>query len=54
VVSAFGRVFGNKDAGVQALKDLKSRRAMADELNRALRSNNCTTIDIEAELLQLR
>jgi hypothetical protein len=54
VVSAFGRVFGNKDAGVQAMKDLKSRRAMADELNTALLSNNCTTIDIEAELLQLR
>ena len=50
VVSAFGRVFGNKDAGVQALKDLKSRRAMADDLNAALRSNQCTTIDIEAEL----
>jgi len=50
VVSAFGRVFGNEDAGVQALKDLKSRRAVADDLNAALRSNQCTTIDIEAEL----
>jgi len=50
VVSAFGRVFGNKDAGVQALKEMKSRRAVADELNVALRSNNCTTIDIDAEL----
>ena len=50
MVSVFGRVFGNKDAGVQALKDLKSRRAVADDLNAALRSNQCTTIDIEAEL----
>jgi len=54
VVSAFSRAFGNKDAGVQALKDMKSRRAVADELNAALRSNNCATIDIEAELSQLR
>lgn len=53
VVSAFGRVFGNKDAGVQALKDIKFRRAVADELNAALRSNHCTPIDIEAELSQL-
>ena len=53
VVSAFGRVFGNKDAGVQALKDMKSHRAVADDLNAALRSNNCATIDIEAELSQL-
>jgi hypothetical protein len=50
VVSAFGRVFGNKDAGVQALKDIKSHRAVADDLNAALRSNHCTAIDIEAEL----
>ena len=54
VVSAFGRVFGNKDAGVQALKDMKSRRAVADQLNAALHSNNCTTIDIEAELSKFR
>ena len=54
IVSAFGRVFGNKDAGVQALKDMKSRRAVADQLNAALRSNNCTTIDIEAELSKFR
>jgi hypothetical protein len=54
VVSAFGRLFGNKDAGVQAVKDMKSRRAVAEDLNTALRSNNCTTIDIEAELSQLR
>jgi hypothetical protein len=53
VVSAFGRVFGNKDAGVEALKDMKSRRAVADDLNAALRSNHCATIDIEAELSQL-
>ena len=54
VASAFGRVFGNKDAGVRALKDMKARRAAADELNAALRSNNCTTVDIDAELLHLR
>ena len=54
VASALGRVFGNKDAGVQTLKEIKSRRAVADELNDALRSNNCATINIEAELSQLR
>jgi hypothetical protein len=54
VASVFGRMFGNKDAGVKALKDMKSHRAVADELNSALRSNNCTMIDIEAELSQLR
>lgn len=54
VVSAFGRVFGNKNAGVEALKEMKSRRAAADDLNAALQSNHCATIDIEAELSQSR
>jgi hypothetical protein len=50
LLSGFKRAFGDKDAGVQALKELKSRRALAEEFNHALRSNNCATMDLEGEL----
>lgn len=50
LLSAWQRAFGKKDAGVPAFKELKKHRENGDELNAALRSNGCTTIDINQEL----
>ena len=50
LLSAWQRAFGKKDAGVAAFKDLKRHREHGDELNAALRSNGCPTIDIDRQL----
>jgi hypothetical protein len=50
LLSAWQRAFGKKDAGVAASKELKKHREHGDELNAALRSNRCSTIDIDQEL----
>jgi len=50
LLSAWQRAFGKKDAGVAAFKDLKRHREHGDELNAALRSNGCPTIDIDQQL----
>jgi hypothetical protein len=50
LLSAWQRAFGKKDAGVAASKELKKHREHGDELNAALRSNGCPTIDINQEL----